>query len=967
MNRRASLFLRISSHFSSHVRGSRELFTRRVLSTGKILRTAAATSSNSAKSVQDGMAYCNVCKISVAPGNLTQHQAGRKHKNAMVNAGLSLEEGSHQTSCSQEQPLTSSSSSLQVGARWCEYCQTSVQEGLNWEQHIRGKKHIKTVQRAGVSVEDLGLDTDLTSEIGLKTSMNVRPKVTKTSVEWTQPREPPGTCDQAWKGSKDGRPPENWIWRDVHSTQFGRAAKKIRLDIKEASEMGELGKCLTLLKELWEKESGSLLELKNLNSFMQIFLLVLEQNDLRSLRELLTGGVFGPDRVQWKLTVTAYRIFLQSAIFYAALAEEEPDEESKNSSVSNSGDLDDRSSLSKRLLDLIIEVTKDPELWSSKDFIDDEIRSYYFDHTLAITVDFLEGLPRTLASEKGKFVTFEILDEPEFIGGVFKRVKAVAETRTEEELLEVKELGKKDFVLLCGPRDQRQAVVEIMEISQPGLHTAVAAFRGAWFPNTDEQNQWEVYRLTFGNDYASKMDALSEVCVGEEKVELHPLLKQSVVDSDWNASEEVPENDATASTKEEAEDEAAKKDTLNISQKVALERALKDKLTLIQGPPGTGKTKVLTSIIASLVARKHRVLMTADSNTAVDLASERLDELGIPCIRVGMQSSLDTEKYAHVRLDSFAPMQWKSLIENASVVCATCIGASGIIGNKCNFDTLVIDEATQATQAATLAALLRLRPKYGNVVLIGDEKQLPPTVLSNSVKDTLGVSLFEHLLNQGFPKQMLLTQYRMHPVLRVVCSELFYDNKLEDGVTCEDRPPIAGVEWVHRLAPVKFIQCSELEDEEEKFGWASKSNLKEAEIITDVVEKILTAALDEQNPELRISTLGIVSPYMAQTKLMKRSLSERGLLKHMSKVGIMVSTVDGFQGQECDVLVISGTRSNSYGSVGFMRDSRRFNVMFTRAKRGLVVVGNRETLERDRNWRTWFRFWDRCVTQLDEL
>merc|ERR1719397_344836 len=100
---------------------------------------------------------------------------------------------------------------------------------------------------------------------------------------------------------------------------------------------------------------------------------------------------------------------------------------------------------------------------------------------------------------------------------------------------------------------------------------------------------------------------------------------------------------------------------------------------------------------------------------------------------------------------------------------------------------------------------------------------------------------------------------------------------------------------------------------------------------------------------------------MAQTKLMKRLLSERGLLKHSSKVGVMVSTADGFQGQECDVLVISGTRSNSDGIVGFLRDSRRFNVMFTRAKRGLVVVGNRKTLERDRNWRRWFRLWDKCL------
>mmetsp|Transcript_67664 Transcript_67664/g.151984 ORF Transcript_67664/g.151984 Transcript_67664/m.151984 type:complete len:976 (-) Transcript_67664:277-3204(-) len=377
---------------------------------------------------------------------------------------------------------------------------------------------------------------------------------------------------------------------------------------------------------------------------------------------------------------------------------------------------------------------------------------------------------------------------------------------------------------------------------------------------------------------------------------------------------------------------------LNKSQLEALDRACSQRITLIQGPPGTGKTTTAVQIVSALVQYglvDLPMLVTADSNTAVDNLVKGIGKKGLAVVRVGRPESIreDVKQYA---LDG----RWKEL-KKAEVVCATCIGASGSTVDKLRFNTVLIDECTQAAESAALVPIAR---GCQQCILIGDQCQLPPTVLSDVAEtENLGESLFTRLVTQGVRPVLLDTQYRMHPLIAEFASAAFYNGRLQNGVSHIHRKPPEGFPWPQRQMPVAFVN---LEKGEEKREGSSYINPAEA-------EKTLWALLEVcKNEILGPEDVGLVTPYKGQVNFIKKLIRERpGLQKF--RTGLEVESVDGFQGQEKEVIIFCAVRNNREGKVGFLSDWRRLNVMLTRARRGCIVIGSRSTLVSDPLWQQW--------------
>jgi len=242
------------------------------------------------------------------------------------------------------------------------------------------------------------------------------------------------------------------------------------------------------------------------------------------------------------------------------------------------------------------------------------------------------------------------------------------------------------------------------------------------------------------------------------------------------------------------------------------------------------------------------------------------------------------------------------------------------------------------------------------IVLIGDQCQLQPMVKSDLVRSQdFGVSLFNRLCRQGVQPAMLDTQYRMHPAIADFPSGAFYNSLLKSGVRHADRLPTGYWEWPSQASPVCFVDA--------KDGWDSSweeghevTNAEEVRLVLLTLKKLL------RDPNLSVMAedgtypVGIITPYAAQTELIKSELEKAGLVDATRKPLVETNSVDGFQGREKDIIIFSAVRSNDSGTVGFLHDWRRINVMLTRAKRGLIIIGNRETLKTDYFWKSWLKW-----------
>jgi len=432
---------------------------------------------------------------------------------------------------------------------------------------------------------------------------------------------------------------------------------------------------------------------------------------------------------------------------------------------------------------------------------------------------------------------------------------------------------------------------------------------------------------------------------------------------------------------------------LNSSQSEAFSNAMQYRLSLIQGPPGTGKTHTAVRILASWARNgAGPVLAVADSNVAVDNLLEGLLEQGVKAIRLGqpvkVRESLrdatmaaqmtehhlreDVETIIGLNEDAMRKLSslkgkekglahrdinngWKEvrrienqmrddILEHAQVICATCVGAGDLLLDSRRFPLVLLDEATQATEPASLIPLTK---GARHVVLVGDHHQLPPTVISRRAEDEgLACSLFERLIALGAPSTMLTTQYRMHPVIREWPSERFYQGKLEDGITSADRPAPAGFVWPDWDAPVAFIPVEGAEDSSP--DGTSKQNMDEAGLAVRVVDMLLSGG------DLTPHDIGVVTPYSGQVRLLNDLFESAGGRDENERYhGLEIKTVDGYQGREKDVIVLSAVRANDAGEMGFLTDRRRLNVAITRARRGLILLGHPRTLRNDSSWASW--------------
>ncbi|MES2730600.1 MAG: AAA domain-containing protein [Bacteroidota bacterium] len=454
---------------------------------------------------------------------------------------------------------------------------------------------------------------------------------------------------------------------------------------------------------------------------------------------------------------------------------------------------------------------------------------------------------------------------------------------------------------------------------------------------------------------------------------------------------------------------------LNTSQNEAVTNVLAaEDVAIIHGPPGTGKTTTLIAAILQTLKDEKQVLVCAPSNTAVDLLTERLAQLGVEVLRMGNPSRVSAELQSHtldakIATDKNFPQIKKlrrqadeynrlahqyrrsfgreereqrkrivaearslskeandlekyladSQIDKAQVITATLVGATNRLLKGRRYRTVFIDEAAQALEPATWIPI----SKAERVIFAGDHQQLPPTVKSSKaaqagLSQTIFEKCFQRLKVAGTPADVLLqTQYRMHEHIMQFSNEQFYESLL----LADDSVKNVLLEEVdYQELPVEFIDTAGC-GFEEKFNpeGRSISNPEEARLLFRHLaafwENLVQFHPDLLLPALRV---GILSPYKAQVELLKEIFTEYPLLIEYA-AHFTIQTIDGFQGQEREIMYISLARSNDKGEIGFLQDLRRMNVALTRARKKLVVIGDSATLSNHPFYQSFLDYIDR--------
>ena len=426
---------------------------------------------------------------------------------------------------------------------------------------------------------------------------------------------------------------------------------------------------------------------------------------------------------------------------------------------------------------------------------------------------------------------------------------------------------------------------------------------------------------------------------------------------------------------------------LNRSQQDAIQRVVEaQEVAIVHGPPGTGKTTTLVEAIIETLQRETQVLVCAPSNAAVDWISEQLMRRGIHVLRVGNPLRMSDEmldcsyerRYAahpdyhelwsirkmlrgdnkvanaerrHKLQQRETELEIKinaDLFEQARVVSCTLIGSAYRIMERRRFSTLFVDEAAQALEPACWAAMLRA----DRVVMSGDHQQLPPTVKSMAAaKGGLADTMMQKVVALWPRAVSLLTvQYRMNEDIMAFPSRWFYHNRLQAAPEAADRlvsPLDTPLMWLDTSSSPTTSPTGERNDvqlAELRTRTGSISNSQEARLVIHTLRDYIEMVSPQKIESERVD-FGIITPYRGQARLLRRLLKMQHYFRRLKR-HITVGTVDGFQGQERDVIVISLVRDNAEGSIGFLRDLRRMNVAMTRARMKLIIVGNADTLGR---------------------
>ena len=333
-----------------------------------------------------------------------------------------------------------------------------------------------------------------------------------------------------------------------------------------------------------------------------------------------------------------------------------------------------------------------------------------------------------------------------------------------------------------------------------------------------------------------------------------------------------------------------------------------------------------------------------------------------------------------------AQREAKKMVDNARVIFTTCIGAGlGLLRDQ-YFEIVVIDEASQQTEPASLVPITKGCLK---AILVGDHVQLRPTVQPHALAQEFDVSLFERLYKQpdggsdgamvGLSRVMLDTQYRMHRSICEFPSEEFYDSNLKTGIQDDERPMFpSGFPWPHLPhvggpdlghARMVFVECSAREE----LGQKSKSNKGQAALCAHIVSLLHkdelkatpppppanTAATSATSSDRPKPSIAVLTPYAQQFNLLKASLSAFS--------NVEACSIDGFQGKEADIVVFVTVRCNEHREIGFLKDLRRMNVALTRAKTGLIVIGNAATLTTGTSYPESTAMWKRLLARLTKV
>ena len=435
---------------------------------------------------------------------------------------------------------------------------------------------------------------------------------------------------------------------------------------------------------------------------------------------------------------------------------------------------------------------------------------------------------------------------------------------------------------------------------------------------------------------------------------------------------------------------------LNKTQEEAVNEVLRAKdVAIVHGPPGTGKTTTLVEAINETLMRESQVLVCAQSNMAVDWISEKLVDRGIPVLRIGNPTRVNDKMLSFTYERRFEahpdyPQLWSirkalrelrqhrkrgdssyhqkterlksratelevrinsELFGEARVIACTLTGSAHRLLQGQRYNTLFIDEAAQALEAACWIPMR----KVSRVVLAGDHCQLPPTVKSiAALKAGLGKTLMERIAeNHPDEVNLLKIQYRMNEQIMRFSSDWFYHGQVESAPSVRHR----GI--LDYDIPIEWRQAS-IDDEgtppaEEFVGESfGRINKTEAQLTLDTLQQYFEKIGKQRVLDERID-VGVISPYRAQVQYLRQQLRKREFFKPFRHL-ISVNTVDGFQGQERDIIVISLVRSNDEGQIGFLRDLRRMNVAITRARMKLIIMGNASTMTRHPFYRKLYEY-----------
>ena len=423
---------------------------------------------------------------------------------------------------------------------------------------------------------------------------------------------------------------------------------------------------------------------------------------------------------------------------------------------------------------------------------------------------------------------------------------------------------------------------------------------------------------------------------------------------------------------------------LNATQEEAVNKVLHAKdVAIVHGPPGTGKTTTLVEAVYETLHRENQVLVCAQSNMAVDWISEKLVDRGVSVLRIGNPSRVNDKMLSFTyerRFESHPdyPQLWsirkairelyarsrkgaereavrqkinslkdrateleirinESLFSEARVIACTLVGSANRLLTGQKFGTLFIDEAAQALEAACWIPIR----KADRVILAGDHCQLPPTIKApEALRAGLGHTLMQTIVkNKPDTVSLLKLQYRMNDEIMRFSSEWFYGGMLQSAPEVKYRSILdfdTPIEWIN----TEGLDCNE-EFIGENYGRINKS---EAELSIEQLKGYITKIGRERFLDERID-VGMISPYKAQVQYLRRLVRNDAFFKPYRQA-ITINTVDGFQGQERDVILISLVRANEEGQIGFLNDLRRMNVAITRARMKLIILGDASTLTR---------------------